>query len=202
MDKYLKRQSIRDNVRMQRRMLTKKQQYQYAKMLALRALKDKRIQRANKLAIFLSFDNEINTNLLINMLWKETKIVYLPVLHPFAPGHLLFMQYNPNTPLVINRLNIYEPQLDVTTLLLLNQLDICFIPLVAFDNYGNRLGMGGGFYDRMLYSWYTGEFTFCPIGLAYDCQYQTEAIPTEKWDIPLPEVITPSCHWHWNIALK
>ncbi|MNH39826.1 5-formyltetrahydrofolate cyclo-ligase family protein [compost metagenome] len=55
--------------------------------------------------------------------------------------------------------------------------------------------MGGGFYDRTLQNWqHAGPY---PIGLAHDCQ-QVEKVPVEHWDIPLPEIITPSQNWVWR----
>ena len=47
-----------------------------------------------------------------------------------------------------NKFGIWEPKLNVQNVLPLKELDILFTPLVAFDKQGNRLGMGGGFYDR------------------------------------------------------
>jgi 5-formyltetrahydrofolate cyclo-ligase len=34
------------------------------------------------------------------------------------------------------------------------------------------------------------------VGLAHDCQ-QLAAIPTDHWDVPLPELLTPNRHWRW-----
>ncbi len=67
-------------------------------------------------------------------------------------------------------------------------------PLVAFDRAGQRLGMGGGFYDRTLQHW--RDHGFFPVGYAHDCQ-QVERLPVEEWDIPLPAVITPTQTWRW-----
>ncbi len=53
-----------------------------------------------------------------------------------------------------NRLNIREPRLDVRDVLPLAKLDVLVTPLVAFDEGGQRLGMGGGFYDRTLQNWH------------------------------------------------
>lgn len=50
----------------------------------------------------------------------------------------------------MNRLKIHEPKLDVRDVLPLSRLDVLITPLVAFDEYGQRLGMGGGFYDQDL----------------------------------------------------
>ncbi|WP_413739699.1 5-formyltetrahydrofolate cyclo-ligase [Sodalis sp. RH14] len=191
----LQRQSLRNHIRRQRRRLTPAEQAAAAAALVKTLLADPRVTAARSLALFLSFDGELDTRPLIEALWQRDQRVYLPVLHPFSPGHLLFLRYRPDTPLVLNRLHISEPRLDVTQLLPARHLDILFTPLVAFDARGQRLGMGGGFYDRTLRHWRRGA-GFYPIGLAHDCQ-QVDAIPAEPWDIPLPEIVTPSRHWRW-----
>lgn len=83
----------------------------------------------------------------------------------------------------MNRLKIHEPKLDVRDVLPLSRLDVLITPLVAFDEYGQRLGMGGGFYDRTLQNWQ--HYKMQPVGYAHDCQL-VEKLPVEEWDIPLP----------------
>lgn len=191
------RQNIRNQIRQRRRALTSEQQNNFALQTAERIATHPRIQAAHSIAVFLSFDGELDTRPLIERLWQQAKQVYLPVLHPFSPGNLLFLRYTPETPLVHNRFNILEPQLDVRNVLPVGSLDVVLTPLVAFDSSGQRLGMGGGFYDRTLQNWqHAGPY---PIGLAHDCQ-QVEQLPVEHWDIPLPEIITPSQNWTWQIA--
>ncbi|MBG6244596.1 5-formyltetrahydrofolate cyclo-ligase [Candidatus Symbiopectobacterium sp. 'North America'] len=188
------RQAMRDCVRQLRRALTQEQQTRFAQQIAERALEQPEVQQAQRIALFLSFDGELDTQPLIARLWQQGKAVYLPVLHSFSPGHLLFLHYDAQTLLVKNRLKIFEPRLDVRRVLPLIQLDVLFTPLVAFDAQGQRLGMGGGFYDRTLQRWQQrGPY---PIGLAHDCQ-QVDAIPNEAWDIPLPAILTPSRRWQW-----
>ncbi len=140
------------------------------------------------MALFLSFDGELDTQPLIDQLWRAGKRVYLPVLHPFSPGNLLFLHYHPQSQLIVNRLKIREPKLDVRDVLPLAELDVLVTPLVAFDVSGQRLGMGGGFYDRTLQNWQ--QYRLQPVGYAHDCQ-QVDSLPSEEWDIPLPAVITP-----------
>lgn len=191
------RQNIRNQIRQRRRALTSEQQNNFALQTAERIAVHPRIQAAHSIAVFLSFDGELDTRPLIERLWQQAKQVYLPVLHPFSPGSLLFLRYTPETPLVHNRFNILEPQLDVRNVLPVGSLDVVLTPLVAFDSSGQRLGMGGGFYDRTLQNWqHLGPY---PIGLAHDCQ-QVEQLPVEHWDIPLPEIITPSQNWTWQIT--
>jgi 5-formyltetrahydrofolate cyclo-ligase len=101
--------------------------------------------------------------------------------------------------MVLNHFGIEEPRLNVQQVLPVSRLDIIFTPLVAFDATGQRLGMGGGFYDRTLQDWESAYLQQCgpyPIGLAHDCQ-RVDALPVQEWDVPLPEIITPSTHYRW-----
>jgi len=191
----LQRQEIRQQVRHLRRAMTDEQQAQAAEQLAELALNYAPVTAARNIALFLSVDGELNTRPLIARLWHLKKAVYLPVLHPFSPGNLLFQRYSPDTPLIPNKLRIPEPPLDIRQLSTLDQLDLMLVPLVAFDQHGQRLGMGGGFYDRTLQNW--RQHGFLPVGLAHDCQ-QVDSLPVAEWDVPLPAVMTPSKLWQWE----
>ncbi|MEC5320491.1 5-formyltetrahydrofolate cyclo-ligase [Brenneria populi subsp. brevivirga] len=188
------RQQIRQDVRQRRRQIGAEQQALFAQQALERASAHQKIRDAQTIAVFLSFDGELDTGPLIQQFWRQGKRVYLPVLHPFSAGNLLFLRYAPDTELVLNRLKILEPRIDVRQVLPLQRLDVLLTPLVAFDDRGQRLGMGGGFYDRTLrHRTPRGPY---PIGLAHDCQ-RVDALPVEIWDIPLPEIITPSRCWRW-----
>jgi 5-formyltetrahydrofolate cyclo-ligase len=67
--------------------------------------------------------------------------------------------------------------------------NIIILPLLAFDNNGDRLGYGGGFYDRTLQQYQLEGINFISIGLAYSFQ-KVDKLPTEKTDIVLDYVIT------------
>ncbi|OKP04204.1 5-formyltetrahydrofolate cyclo-ligase [Xenorhabdus eapokensis] len=188
------RQSIRKKIRQLRQNLSPEQQSQFARQAVKQAIAHPKIQQADKIALYLSFDGELDTRTLIQQLWQQNKQVYLPILHPFSQNHLLFLRYCADTPLICNRFNIEEPQLDIRQVLPISELDVMFIPLVAFDCAGQRLGMGGGFYDRTLAKWQ--QQNFYPIGLAHNFQL-VEKLPSENWDIPLPEIITPEKVWQW-----
>ena len=67
------------------------------------------------------------------------------------------------------RLTVDDPavaKLDVRDVLPLSGLDVLITPLVAFDESGQRLGMGGGFYDRTLQNWQ--QYGLHPVGYAHD----------------------------------
>ena len=68
-----------------------------------------------------------------------------------------------------------------------SDLNYALVPLVAFDGHGNRLGMGGGYYDRFF-----AEPIGRPImiGIAFSEQQTTVPLPCEQWDVPLNMVVT------------
>ena len=180
------RNQLRQQIRKTRANLTALQQQQAEDSITQQALALIEERNAQHIALYLSFDGEISTDKLIKILWAQGKQVYLPVLHPFNPNHLLFLRYLPDTPMLKNKFGIWEPKLNVQSVLPLEELDILFTPLVAFDKQGNRLGMGGGFYDRTLQHWQ--KSSFIPVGLAHQCQ-QVEQLPTEAWDVPLHQIL-------------
>ena len=180
------RNQLRQQIRKTRANLTALQQQQAEDSITQQALTLIEERNAQHIALYLSFDGEISTEKLIKTLWAQGKQVYLPVLHPFNPNHLLFLRYLPDTPMLKNKFGIWEPKLNVQSVLPLEELDILFTPLVAFDKQGNRLGMGGGFYDRTLQHWHKSPFI--PVGLAHQCQ-QVEQLPTEVWDVPLHQIL-------------
>lgn len=194
------RNELRKEVRLRRQRLATHQQKQASEDLTLHLIKHRRVKEAKRIALYLANDCELDAINFIHWCWQQGKEIYLPVLHPFCSGQLLFLRYQESTEMKKNKYGILEPILDVTQVCPSNQLDIIFTPLVAFDDKGSRLGMGGGFYDRTLANWHKEQNTQTilpltskpyPVGIAHDCQ-QVELIPMECWDIPLPEIITPS----------
>ncbi len=116
---------------------------------------------------------------------------YLPVLHPFRPGRLWFARYRPVDPMRPNRFGIQEPQRRGRQLCPAHGLDLVLLPLVGFDTHCNRIGMGGGFYDRSFAFLLRRRYWRRPllIGLAHECQ-RVDAIERQPWDVPLDAVVT------------
>ena len=190
------RTQIRNQIRSARRNLSGEQQRSDATKLFNQLIKHDKVLNAEHIGISLANDGEIDTSDFVKWCWSQNKHVYLPVVHPFSKGHLLFLEYAQDTEMVINKYGIYEPKLEKPHTCAIKKLEIVFTPLVAFDQKGNRIGMGGGYYDRMLAPWFKEHKGPYPIGLAHDCQ-QIPHIPIEDWDIPLPEIITPNKRYQW-----
>ena len=192
-DITLQRKQLRQHIRKLRQQLSPAAQQQAATALVTQALSLAHLASSQHIALYLANDAELDTFPLIQALWQLGKQVYLPVLHPFSAGYLLFVQYQHDTLLYPNKFGIPEPLPACHRLRPVNQLDIIFTPLVAFDAAGNRLGMGGGFYDRTLAQ--LPPDSHCQvIGLAHSCQ-QVNAVPSQAWDIALKQIITPTKHW-------
>ncbi len=183
------RNNLRQKIRQRRNALSLLDKKQAGEALKERLSNHKKIKQAKRIAIYLSHDGELATSAFIDWCWQQKKELYLPVVHPFSTGNLLFLRYQKETELISNKFGILEPKLDVTKVCPLANFDIICTPLVAFDSTGARLGMGGGFYDRSLAHWQ--QTKLYPLGLAHDCQL-VESVPVESWDIPLPEIVTPN----------
>jgi 5-formyltetrahydrofolate cyclo-ligase len=149
-----------------------------------------KVNQVKHVALYLTHDGELATPPLIEALWQLGIQTYLPRLHPFNAGQLVFLHYSANTPMQPNQFGILEPKLDVRAIMPIERLDVVITPLVAFDLKGNRMGMGGGYYDRTLANW-QDKGKPLPMGYAHDCQ-QVTRLPCEHWDVPLPFIITPS----------
>lgn len=186
------RQNIRLYIRNIRNKLIYYEKEKASLEIALHIFQYEMMNKVKNVALFLSFDGEIGTESLIKKLWEKNINVYLPVLDKFNVRNLLFVKYNENTSLKLNKLNFFEPINIIDNTILLNKLDVVFVPLVAFNKKGYRLGMGGGFYDFILKDWQKNNFL--PIGLAYNFQF-VSYFPVFSWDIPLPVIITPTMVW-------
>jgi 5-formyltetrahydrofolate cyclo-ligase len=142
-------------------------------------------------SFYFANDGEIDPHVSLRRAAAAGTVCLVPVLP--APGcrRLRFAEYVPGSPLVTNRFGIPEPRVSARALYDALELDAVLVPLVAFDIAGNRLGMGGGFYDATLAlraSW-TRLARPKVIGLAHECQ-RVERIDVEPWDIPLDRIAT------------
>lgn len=138
---------------------------------------------AKHIALYRAIRGEIILDDIYQSALSQGKHCYFPVLNNNQT--LAFLPTTNTSHFSNNRFGIAEPALDRALARSIDQLDLIFIPLVAFDRYGTRLGMGKGYYDKTL---------ACPqkpllIGVAYEFQRRSYIAP-EPWDIPLDLVFT------------
>ena len=95
---------------------------------------------------------------------------------------MIFYEYKKNDPLYINNLGIPEPSNKKKLV-----PNILLIPLVAFDKNLNRIGYGGGYYDRFIEK--MKKKKIIKIGLAFSIQ-KVDLIPINKFDKKLNYIFT------------
>ena len=94
-----------------------------------------------------------------------------------------FFRWSTNDPLSINKYGIPEPTSNKKVF-----PDILLVPLVAFDSDLNRIGYGGGFYDRYIHKIKKNQ-KIISIGLAYSFQ-KVKKVPINKYDFKLDYIVT------------
>ena len=184
--------ALRQQIRLQRRSLSDSEREHAAFLLCERIAASKTFKHSKHIAFYLANDGEINLNLLIEHAWEQGKKCYLPVLAEPNTQRLWFVPYTPDSKLKNNRFGIPEPiHSNKTRLRKTLSLDLILMPLVAFDQQGNRIGMGGGFYDRTLAFLRQRKYWHKPnlMGVAYEFQKQKH-IESNLWDVPLQAIAT------------
>lgn len=179
--------SIRQQLRQQRNTLTAEQQEQAAEQLLTNALKLDAFMSAKHIALYLPSDGEISPVPVLHKAHQLGKQCYLPVID--ADDRLFFSAYQPGDPLQDNRYGIAEPSQPQPVER--EALDLILLPLVGFDSSGNRLGMGGGYYDKYLDTDKDSSRLPMLFGLAHSCQ-EVSKLDSDSWDVPLNGVITDS----------
>jgi 5-formyltetrahydrofolate cyclo-ligase len=182
---------LRQKLRARRRALSADEQHQAARRLAVNLTGTRLFLTSRRVACYLPNDGEIDTAPVIEHIRRLRKILYLPVLSRLSHDRLWFAEAGPKTKLVPNRFGIPEPVVKSRDLVRAQELDLILMPLVGFDDKGNRLGMGGGFYDRSLEFLRHRNHWRKPhlLGIAYDFQ-RVNGLAADPWDVPLQGVIT------------
>ncbi|ABL02678.1 5-formyltetrahydrofolate cyclo-ligase [Candidatus Ruthia magnifica str. Cm (Calyptogena magnifica)] len=179
-------QALRLTLRQKRRAINHSNREKLAKRLLSQTQRLVTFKHGQKIAIYLPNDGEIDTKYIYNFLKRQGFSIYLPIL---VNKSLKFSKINKH--FKKNIFSIKEPVF--TQILSAKQINIIFMPLVGFDKNKNRIGMGGGFYDRTLTFKKPQQNYKNPklYGLAFDCQkvYRLNANP---WDVPLNAIITPT----------
>jgi 5-formyltetrahydrofolate cyclo-ligase len=186
----LSKQAIRSAKRQQRRTLTRARQNDAAQRLAAIVSIQPFFLHSQALAFYLANDGELSPDFLMALAQAAGKITCLPVLDRLQADRMHFFPYRDGDRLRPNRFGIPEPDLKLRHKYPAWTLDVVFLPLVAFDRKGNRLGMGGGFYDRTFarYSRAKGNAPLL-VGIAHSFQ-EVDSLPTEPWDIALHAIAT------------
>lgn len=176
---------IRQRIRNKRQRLTTIEQQYCATIISRRLARLPEFQQAQHIALYMSFNNEVSTDLILNHALALHKTCYLPIIT--RTHRLQFVKVDKDSALKKNCFGIFEPAF-ANTLLTAGQLDLVVMPLVAFDAERHRLGMGGGYYDRTF--GVSGPLNRpCLVGLGYDFQ-RVNQLPFSNLDVSLDMIVT------------
>jgi 5-formyltetrahydrofolate cyclo-ligase len=185
----MNKNELRRAIRERRRAVSVDEARAAARRLLRLATRHRLLLRAHRIGFYLPMLEEIDLLPLINAALWLGRECYLPVVPRRSASRLWFSRLTPLPHWYENRFGIHEHWSPHR--LRAQRLDVLFMPLVGFDAYGNRLGMGGGFYDASL-SYLRHRRAFRKprlIGVAYDFQ-RVDSLPKEPWDVPLDAVLT------------
>ena len=144
-------------------------------------------QQSQSIAAYFAVNGEIGLKPVIRHAWSQGKQIYLPNLDQVD---LRFSPYFDGQTMRINKFRLPEPDVGDDEMLAPDELDLVLAPLVVFDEGRNRIGMGGGFYDRSFaFRKNPGSTHPVLIGVAHELQKVDQLIP-EEWDVRLDMVVT------------
>jgi len=135
---------------------------------------------ATQVLAYDALDDEVDLSGLLNAALAAGKRVYMP--RVLSEGRMVFARWTPGDT-QLSRFGVAEP---VSLEPPLQEPSVCLVPGRAFDCAGNRLGRGGGFYDRAMAGL---ELLGATIGVAYECQVFAE-VPVGLHDRPVAVLVT------------
>jgi 5-formyltetrahydrofolate cyclo-ligase len=146
-------------------------------------------QRSRRIGCYLSLPAEVDTWSIISRAWRMKKRIFAPVTR--RNRMLEFRELTPETDLVRDDFGLLMPAAGAQ--IPARKLDLVLTPMVSFDKNRQRIGMGGGYYDRT-FSFLRGRRQLLKpklVGLAFACQELPE-IPANPWDIRVFSIVTES----------
>ncbi|MDR2011457.1 MAG: 5-formyltetrahydrofolate cyclo-ligase [Rhodanobacter sp.] len=143
-----------------------------------------------RIAGYWAVRGELPLAALLSGLRARDQFWHLPVVDA-ARKMLRFAAWRLGMPITTNRFGIPEPQVDAAQQLAPDQIDVVLLPLLGFDRRGNRLGSGGGYYDRTFAFLRDRDDVAKPllVGVGYALQ-EIEALDAQPWDVRLDYIAT------------
>jgi 5-formyltetrahydrofolate cyclo-ligase len=178
---------LRRHYRRQRAALSARDLERAAAALAARVISLPEFEVASRIAAYFAVNGEISLEPVIDRALDEGKRVYLPNLDRET---LRFSPFFHDQDMRINRFRLPEPDVGEEQMLQPEDLELVLAPLVVFDDDCNRIGMGGGYYDRSFaFRKDPARRTPVLVGVAHELQ-RVDRIDPHPWDVRLDRVLT------------
>ncbi len=189
MNRQKDKNAIRKEILLYRSKLSKEDQINKSELMTKHILASDAFLSSQHIGLYYAVNGEVDAGSLTAL--DKSKQYYLPIVSNTPDQALSFAPISHTSQYKANKYSIPEPIYKEEELISGDKLDLVIMPLVAFDRHGNRLGMGGGYYDRT-FSFKQGSIKKPTLlGIAYDFQ-KLESLAPEPWDIPLDMLATES----------
>lgn len=153
-------------------------------VLAHDALRD-----ARRVMAYASFGSEVNTSVLCETVLREGKMLLLPRVDKTRDAIRVYGVRDLARDLDTNRWGIREPRPETCREIGSGELEFVFVPGVAFDARGGRLGYGKAYYDRLLAASTQAGGSPTLVAGAFAVQV-VDQVPMEPHDVPIPSIVT------------
>lgn len=178
------KKDIRRIIKEKRSSITEEERERLNQTIYNKAIDSEYYKNAKTIFIFISFNDEVDTLRIIKKSLEDGKMVCVPKVISKEEG-MVAVRINDFKDMTLSNYGILEPK-DTTNIVKENLVDLTFVPGLAFDKKGGRVGYGGGFYDRFMKNMKKDSKK---IGLAYSFQVLDE-VPMEKHDLFIDGIIT------------
>lgn len=179
----MEKEAIRNHIRSLKKQMTRKEMEEQSNQIIQNLYQIPAFQQTKNLYLYVSYNQEVMTESIIKEALSIGKNVAVPRVEQ---GNISFYYIKSLDDLAKGYQGISEP---VTKESARENEIFMIVPGLAFDRSGNRLGYGGGFYDRYMLS--AGNKIKMKVALAYDFQI-LDHVHTEKYDQTIDKIITPS----------
>ena len=157
----------------------------YSDMIFSRILSLQEYQKAKTVMFYITYGSEVITDGMILSAMKDEKTVVVPAITNAFEGEMTAVKLSKLEDAYNIVHGVRQPEIDEEYVVEKNDIDLFFVPAIAFDVNGNRTGYGKGFFDRWLGNIPVEKI----VGIAFDFQV-TEKLPVGDHDMPVGVIVT------------
>ena len=178
------KQEVREYIKSEKKLLSQEQIEHFSNILTEKFIAQKFYSDCSVLYAYMSYNQEVLTNKIIEHAWKSGKKVAVP--KTYGNSYMEFCFVQSFDELALSKCNILEP---VSENISQDEHALILMPGLAFDKYFSRIGYGGGYYDKYLSD--HNDRNFLKVALGFDFQL-LPLLETQEHDVKLDVIITPS----------
>jgi 5-formyltetrahydrofolate cyclo-ligase len=157
----------------------------YSAVIAASVRKLAAYVKAKTVMFYLSYGSEVITDAMIQHAFEDGKEVVVPAIENPGDGEMLGIRITRLEDSYNSVYGIRQPEITGEDIVNKSEIDLVFVPAIAFDRHGYRIGYGKGYFDRYL----AGLDQKKAVGLAYESQI-TDKLPIAEFDLPVGMIVT------------